>query len=37
MKKIVEDKLKEIMTDPKLMNEFSASQTTATNSSGMGN
>jgi len=37
MKKIVEDKLKEIMTDTKLMNEFSASQTTATNSSGMGN
>ena len=37
LKKMFQDNIKEFMSDPKLMNEFSTSQTTATNSSGMGN
>lgn len=36
LKKIFKDNLTEIMSDPKLMNEFSLNQTKATNSSGMG-
>ena len=36
LKKMFQDNIKEFMSDTKLMNEFSASQTTAANSSGMG-
>ena len=37
LKKMFQDNIKEFMSDPKLMNEFNTSQTSATNSSGMGN